>query len=374
MREKHTDPPTLQAEQPAGSSQVFDQMASHDHEIIAFCQDTPTGLRAIIAVHDTTLGPALGGCRMWPYATEAEALEDVLRLSRGMTYKAAVAGLDLGGGKAVILSDPYEEKSDALLRRFGQFVNTLSGKYITAEDVGISPEDIVQVNRETEYVACLPESHGGGGDPSPVTAYGVYLGMKACAKLAYGSESLKGKTVLVQGVGHVGSYLVQHLVKENARVKIADIYQKAIAETAREHDVEVIRPGDVYQEDMDIYAPCALGATVNPQTLSRLTCDIIAGGANNQLASEERDGLTVMKRDILYAPDFVINAGGLINCYTEKMQGYDRKRALARTELIHDRVLDILEQSREDQIPSYLAANRLAMQRIAEVGRLRQTA
>ena len=213
------------AETHSSSHPLFDQMALHDHEAVAFCHDCPTGLCAVIAIHNTTLGPGLGGCRMWPYASEAEALEDALRLSRGMTYKAAAAGLDLGGGKAVLLGDPHADKSEALFRRFGQFVDTLSGKYITAEDVGVSPEDMVQVRRETAHVTGLPESHGGGGNPSPVTAYGVYLGMKACAKVRYGSESLSGKVVLVQGVGHVGRHLVAHLVKENARVKVADLHE-----------------------------------------------------------------------------------------------------------------------------------------------------
>lgn len=262
---------------------VIAQMSMFGHEQLLFCNDNATGLKAIIAVHNTVLGPALGGTRMWMYNNEMEALNDVLRLSRGMTYKNSISGLNLGGGKAVIIGDSKSMKSEALFRRFGKFVNSLAGKYITAEDVGINPQDMSWVNMETEHVAGLP---GRSGDPSPVTAYGTFMGMKACAKEQFGSDNLAGKTVAVQGVGHVGEYLVKHLTEENANVVITDINQDALARISKEYGATVVGLDEIYDVDMDIYAPCALGATVNDATLERLKCSIIAGAANNQLADE----------------------------------------------------------------------------------------
>lgn len=259
---------------------VISQMTTTDHEQLVFCQDNATGLKAIIGIHNTTLGPALGGTRMWMYNNEAEAINDVLRLSRGMTYKNSLAGLNLGGGKAVIIGDSRTQKNEAFFRRFGKFVNSLGGKYITAEDVGISPQDMTWVNMETNHVAGLP---GKSGDPSPVTAYGVYVGMKAAAKAQYGSDSLSGKKVAVQGVGHVGQYLVEHLTKEGAEVYISDIHEATLKNVADKFGTKVVGLNDIYDLDMDIYAPCALGATINDETLSRLKCSIIAGAANNQL-------------------------------------------------------------------------------------------
>src|SRR5210317_307977 len=259
---------------------VVAQMSKYNHEQLLFCNDNATGLKAIIAVHNTTLGPALGGTRMWNYANEMEALNDVLRLSRGMTYKNAISGLNLGGGKAVIIGDSRSMKSEALFRRFGKFVNSLAGKYITAEDVGISPIDMTYVSMETDHVVGLP---GKSGDPSPVTARGTYVGMKACAKEVYGSDSLTGKKIAVQGVGHVGEYLVEALAKENAEIYISDIHEPTLKRIAEQYGAHVVAPDEIYDIDMDIYAPCALGGTVNDDTLSRLKCSIIAGAANNQL-------------------------------------------------------------------------------------------
>lgn len=352
---------------------VLARLSTYDHEQVLFCQDKATGLRAIIAIHNTTLGPSLGGTRMWNYATEADALHDVLRLSRGMTYKSSLAGLNLGGGKAVIIGDSRTQKNEALFRRFGKFVNSLAGKYITAEDVGISTRDIEQVAMETKHVAGLPEYLGGSGDPSPVTAYGVYVGMKAAAKAQYGNDSLAGKRILVQGVGHVGMYLVDHLVKEGAVVMIADIYEDRIKSIVQKHpSVKIIHADDVYNTEMDIYSPCALGATVNDETLPKLKCTIICGAANNQLAEENKHGKAVMDKGILYAPDFLVNAGGIINCYWEVI-GFNREAAMSQAENIYHTTERIIRLSGEENIPTYLAANRLAEERIASIARLKAT-
>jgi leucine dehydrogenase len=351
---------------------IIAPMVAMNHEQILFCQDKETGLKAIIAIHNTTLGPSLGGTRMWAYNNEMEALNDVLRLSRGMTYKSAISGLNLGGGKAVIIGDSRTQKNEALFRRFGQFVDSLGGKYITAEDVGITTRDIEWVSMETEHVAGLPEYRGGGGDPSPVTAYGVYMGMKAAAKHQSGSESLTGKKVLVQGAGNVGQFLVELLVKEGAKVIISDIHEDRITATRAKHAVEVVAPDAVYDTDMDIYSPCALGATINDETLSRLKCSIIAGAANNQLANEAVHGKMVKEKGMLYAPDFLINAGGIINCYSEVI-GYNREMAYNQTENIYNTTIDIFKKSDAENIPTYLAANRMAEERIERIAGINQS-
>lgn len=357
-------------EAPVATASVMEQMAEKEHEQVVFCHDKATGLKAIIAIHNTVLGPALGGTRMWSYASDADALNDVLRLSRGMTYKAAISGLNLGGGKAVIVGDARTQKNEALMRRFGKFVNSLGGKYITAEDVGMSPRDMEYIHMETDHVVGIPTALGGGGDPSPVTAYGVYVGMKACAKKQWGTDSLDGKTVAVQGVGHVGMYLVNHLVEEGANIVITDIYEDRIASITAEHPgVRVVGADEIYDVDMDIYAPCALGATVNSDTLPRLKCSIIAGAANNQLASESEHGQAVKDKGLLYAPDFLINAGGLINCDSE-LEGYNRERAFQKAENIYNTTLDILKVSEEQNITTNEAATMLAEQRIAAIGKV----
>ncbi|WKZ67026.1 MAG: Glu/Leu/Phe/Val dehydrogenase dimerization domain-containing protein [Flavobacteriales bacterium] len=346
---------------------VLSRMEQHDHEEVLFCYDRATGLRAIIAIHDTTLGPALGGTRMWPYTTEAEALNDVLRLSRGMSYKSSLAGLDLGGGKAVIIGDARTQKTEAMFRRFGRFVESLNGRYITAEDVGMSTTEMVNILKETRYVAGLPEEMGGSGDPSPVTAYGVYCGMKAAAKQAFGSEELSGRKVSVQGAGNVGRYLVGHLVKEGAKVYLTDIHDDKLAAIKAEHPaVEIVASDSVYDLDVDIYSPCALGATVNDGTLKRLKCSVICGAANNQLEDEGEHGKAVMEKGILYAPDFLVNAGGIINCAWER-KGYNRKAALRQTEGIYDTARRIFKASAELGIPTYLAANQAAEHRISSM-------
>jgi leucine dehydrogenase len=362
-----TEPTMVTSTKTATNELVLSRMEKHDHEEVLFCLDRPTGLRAIIAIHDTTLGPALGGTRMWPYASEADALHDVLRLSRGMTYKSALAGLDLGGGKAVIIGDARTRKTEAMFRRFGQFVHSLNGRYITAEDVGMSTTDMVNIRKETPYVAGLPMEMGGSGDPSPVTAYGVYCGMKAAARTAYGSDSLAGRTVGVQGAGNVGKALVQYLVKEGANVLLADIHADKLAAIKAElPSVQIADPDGIHDAAMDIYSPCALGATVNDDTLKRLKCSVIAGAANNQLAEETVHGRALMDKGILYVPDFLINAGGIINCAWER-KGYNATAAMKQTEAIYDTALRIFKASADLGIPTYLAANQAAEDRISSM-------
>ncbi len=351
---------------------VIEQMSTYDHEQVVFCQDQATGLKAIIAIHNTTLGPALGGTRMWMYNNELEALNDVLRLSRGMTFKASISGLNLGGGKAVIIGDSYTQKSEALFRRFGKFVESLSGKYITAEDVGISPQDMEYVNMETKHVSGLPVSLGGSGDPSPVTAYGVYMGIKASAKKVFGNDSLGGKKVAVQGVGHVGETLVKHLAEEGAIITLADINSDRANTVAKKYGAKVVDGEDIYDADMDIYAPCALGATVNDDTLGRLKCSIIAGAANNQLKDEVIHGKAVQDKGILYAPDFLINAGGLINVYRE-VENISQARAMELTENIYNTTLNIFSLASEGGMTTHQAALELAKQRIESVGNLKKS-
>ncbi|HNR85001.1 MAG: Glu/Leu/Phe/Val dehydrogenase [Crocinitomicaceae bacterium] len=346
---------------------VLSQMSQFNHEQLVFCNDNETGLKAIIGVHNTVLGPALGGTRIWAYNNEMEALNDVLRLSRGMTYKNSLAGLNLGGGKAVIIGDSRKIKSEALMRRFGKFVNSLSGKYITAEDVGINPQDMVYVNMETDHVVGLP---GKSGDPSPVTAMGVYVGMKACAKEQFGSDSLEGKKISVQGVGHVGEYLVEFLAKEKAEIYITDVYEPTLKRVAEKYGAKVVGLDEIYDLDVDIYAPCALGATVNDETLNRLKCSIIAGSANNQLKDEARHGKMVMEKGIIYAPDYAINSGGVINVYSE-FKGLSSEWAMQNAENIYSTIAQIVKRSKDENIPTYKIANKMAEERIESVGKIK---
>jgi len=342
---------------------VFGQLSFDNHEQIVFCNDEDTGLKAIIGVHNTALGPALGGTRMWQYKNEWEALNDVLRLSRGMTYKAAITGLNLGGGKAVIIGDAKTQKNDALMRRFGEFVNSLSGKYITAEDVGMETRDMDVIKEVTPYVTGVSETKGGAGNPSPVTAYGVYMGMKAAAKYKYGVDTLAGKKVLVQGVGHVGETLIQYLTKEGAQIFINDINEARLEELSKKYDAKIILGESVYSSDVDIYAPCALGATINDATINQLKAKIIAGAANNQLANEIKHGKLLQEKGILYAPDFLINAGGIINVYAE-IAGYDKNEITRKTENIYNTTLEIFNLSSKENITTHQAAFNIAQERI----------
>lgn len=346
-------------------------MQNGGHEQVVHFYDQLTGLKAIVAIHNTWLGPALGGTRMWAYNNEQEALTDVLRLSRGMTYKAAITGLNLGGGKAVIIGDSRTLKNEALMRRFGKFVNGLAGRYITAEDVGVNTRDMEYIARETEFVTGLPEFLGGGGDPSPVTAYGVYLGMKSSAKEVYGSDSLNGKKILVQGTGKVGQHLVDHLIKEGASVYINDINQENLAIVTKTHpSVQVVESEGMFDIDIDIYAPCALGATINTESLERLRCAIVAGAANNQLADEMTHGNMCREKGILWAPDFLINAGGLINVSVE-LEGYNRERAMSATENIYQAAQNVFKMAKELNITTIDAAKQVAEKRMEEIGRIK---
>lgn len=340
----------------------FTQIMNYGHEQVLYCYDQTTGLKAIIAIHNTNLGPSLGGTRMWMYSNEQEALHDVLRLSRGMTYKAAITGLKLGGGKAVIIGDSRTQKNEALFRRFGQFVDSLNGNYITAEDVGITPQDIQWISKETKHTSGLPKELGGSGDPSPITAYGVYMGMKAACKQQFGTDSLNGKRILVQGVGHVGTYLIDYLAKENATILVSDIFEDKIKSITNKYPVEVIDPKEVYQTEIDIYSPCALGATINDKTLTTLKCKVIAGAANNQLENEEVHGKLLVEKNIIYAPDFLINAGGIINCYSDIVK-MSKKEIFDKAGEIYNTTLEIFEQAQKNNIPTYLAANQLAESR-----------
>ena len=347
---------------------VLGAMEQMEHEQVVFCHEPSSGYLGIIAIHDTSLGPALGGTRFWQYASHDEALTDALRLARGMTYKAAVAGLNLGGGKAVIIGDNKRDDREALFRAHGRFVESLGGRYITAEDIGTSPADMEFVRSETRHVAGLA---GLSGDPSPVTGFGVYVGMKACAKERWGSDSLSGKTVLVQGAGKVAYYLCSHLHRDGAKLVVTDIDTEKVARVVREFGAATVAPEAIYDQAADVYAPCALGATINDDTLARLKVEIVAGGANNQLA-EERHGHELERRGMLYAPDFVINAGGLINVYGE-LERWPEERAHRKAQEIYDALRKVFAIARRDHIPSYQAADRLAEERIAAVTSLRKT-
>jgi len=354
----------LTADQLKKETPVFGQLSFNDHEQIVFCQDKDTGLKAIIGVHNTILGPALGGTRMYDYNTEWEALNDVLRLSRGMTYKAAITGLNLGGGKAVIIGNPRTDKTPELMKRFGKFVNTLGGKYYTAEDVGMETSDMDTVREVTPYVTGISESKGGAGNPSPVTAYGVYMGMKASAKFTYGNDSLEGKKVLVEGIGHVGEELVRLISEEGANVVMTDINEERLEIVHEKYGATIYRGVDFYGEAADIYAPCALGATVNNETIAKLKAKIIAGAANNQLANENIHGLALQEKEIVYAPDFLINAGGIINVYAE-IEGYGRDQIKEKTENIYNTTLDILHKAKATGLTTNESALSIAEERIA---------
>lgn len=342
---------------------VFAMMEPMEHEQVMFFNDKPTGLKGIIAVHNTVLGPSLGGCRIWNYENESDALWDVLRLSRGMTFKSSISGINLGGGKAVIIGNPKLKRDEAFWRRFGQFVDSLNGKYITAEDVGTSTEVMSIVMQETRHVTGKPVSAGGTGDPSPVTAYGVFLGLKATVKEATGSDSLQGKKVAVQGVGHVGYTLVKHLTGAGATVFVCDINQKNLDAVTKDFKVTVVNPDEIYDLDVDIYSPCALGATLNSDTISRLKCSMVAGAANNQLADESAHGNLLMDKGILYAPDFLINAGGVINIYRE-VQHLSLEDTNKLIENIYPRTLEIFRKSKTEKITPQEAAMKIAIERI----------
>jgi leucine dehydrogenase len=344
-------------------SNVLGLMEQMEHEDLLFFNDKETGLKGIIAIHDTTLGPSLGGCRIWHYQNEADALLDVLRLSRGMTFKSSIIGINLGGGKAVIISDDKDQRTEKYWRKFGEEVEMLGGKYITAEDVGTSPKEISYIMQKTRHVAGKPVEAGGTGDPSPFTAYGVFMGLKASAKEAFGSDDLSGRKVSVQGIGHVGRYLAGHLARAGAKVYITDINQDNLKAVANECGATVVGTDEIYDLDIDIYAPCALGATVNTDTIKRLKCAVIAGAANNQLADEQLHGQMLLDRGIVYAPDFLINAGGVVNCYRE-VKNLSEQESMKYIDEIYNKTLQIFARAKEEKVPTQEAAIRIAKERI----------
>ena len=366
-RESSSRAPSTVPDAPGASWDLFGLLAEHGHEQVSVYQDPASGYRGIIAIHDTRLGPALGGTRFWNYRDDRSALVDALRLARGMTYKAAVAGLNLGGGKSVIIGDNKTTRREPIFRAHGRHVESLGGRYITAEDVGTSTADMEFIRAETEHVTGLL---GKLGDPSPVTAYGVYCGMKASAHVRFGSDTLTGRTVVVQGVGHVGYSLCKLLHQEGARLFVADIDPQRVKAAVQDFKAEALTDQEVYRQKADIFAPCALGAVINDDTLPQLQVAVVAGAANNQLA-EDRHGQEIEARGILYAPDYVINGGGLINVNAE-LHGWSLERARNKAGEIYDTVLRVFEIAKEERIPSYLAADRLAEQRIATVAAVRQ--
>lgn len=348
---------------------LFQCMEKYDYEQLVFCQDENSGLKAIIAIHDTTLGPALGGTRMWSYQTEEDAIEDALRLSRGMTYKNAASGLNLGGGKTVIIGDPRKDKNEEMFRAFGRYIQSLNGRYITAEDVGTTVEDMDTIHEETDFVTGISTAFGSSGNPSPVTAYGVYRGMKAAAQEAFGSDSLEGRIVSVQGVGHVAYSLCKHLHDEGAQLIVTDINKQAVERAVNDFGAKAVDPDDIYGVECDIFAPCALGAVINDNTLGQLKAKVIAGSSNNQL-KDESHGDQLHEMGIAYAPDYVINAGGVINV-ADELHGYNHERAMKKVEAIYDNVSKVFEISKRDGIPTYAAADRLAEERIARIRKSR---
>ncbi|WP_285768860.1 branched-chain amino acid dehydrogenase [Peribacillus sp. SI8-4] len=345
--------------------EIFKYLEKYDYEQLLFCQDKQSGLKAIIAIHDTTLGPALGGTRMWTYASEEDAIEDALRLAKGMTYKNAAAGLNLGGGKTVIIGDPRKDKNEEMFRAFGRYIQGLNGRYITAEDVGTTVEDMDLIHEETDFVTGISPEFGSSGNPSPVTAYGVYRGMKAAAKEAFGTDSLEGKVVAVQGVGNVAFNLCRHLHEEGAKLIVTDINKDSVARAVEAFGATAVNTDEIYGVECDIYAPCALGAVINDQTINQIKAKVIAGAANNQL-KETVHGDQIHEKGIIYAPDYVINAGGVINV-ADELLGYNRERALKKVETVYDTIARVIEIAKRDGIPTYKAADRMAEERIARM-------
>lgn len=351
--------------------EIFSYMEKYDYEQLVMCQDKASGLKAIIAIHDTTLGPALGGARMWTYNSEAEAIEDALRLARGMTYKSAAAGLNLGGGKAVIIGDPRKDKNEAMFRALGRFIQGLNGRYITAEDVGTTVADMDLIHEETNFVTGISPAFGSSGNPSPVTAYGVYVGMKATAKQAFGDDSLEGKTIAVQGVGNVSYNLCKYLHEEGAKLIVTDINKEAVQRAVEQFNAKAVDINDIYSVECDIFSPNALGAVLNDETIPQFKCRVIAGAANNVL-KEERHGDMLYEQGFYYAPDYVINAGGVINV-ADELLGYNRDRAMKKVEGIYQNIEKVFEISKRDGIPTYLAADRMVEERIETLKNTRST-
>ena len=371
-------PPPLR--QPTESTTVTDRISvsafGHGHEQVVFCQDADSGLKAIIAIYSTALGPALGGTRFYPYASEQDALADVLNLSQGMAYKAALAGLDLGGGKAVIIGDPKAIKTEALLRAYGRMVQSLNGRYYTACDVGTFSPDMDIIAKESAYVTGRTVEHGGAGDSSVLTAFGVFQGMRAAATHLWGAASLEGKTVGVAGVGKVGKHLVGNLIEDGANLVVTDVDSAAVAALQASHSnsaapaIKVVEDTDaLVREQLDVYAPCALGGALSDDVVDVLSAKIVCGAANNQLAHEGIEK-RLEERGITYAPDYCVNSGGLIQV-ADELEGFSFDRAKVRAEKIYDTTFDVLERAKTEGVPPSIAADRIAEQRMRDVGRLR---
>ncbi len=349
--------------------EILEQMGSEGHEQLVVVSDAGSGLKAIIAIHDTTLGPACGGTRIWPYNSEQEAIWDALRLSRAMTYKSAAADLPLGGGKGVIIADSHTQKTEALVRAYGRFVDTLGGRYLTTTDVGSSGRDMEYIKQETGYVVGLPTTTGGSGDTSIMTGLGIYMGMKACAKEAWGNDSLQGKTVAVQGFGKVATHMTHHLMKEDATLVVTDVFDEAL-DRARDMGLKIVKPEEIYSVDCDIFSPCALGGMISPETIPQLKCKVVAGGANNQLLSDS-DGEALHRLGIVYGPDYILNSGGIINVESEIYGGYNADRAREKTERIYETTERVIAISKSQEIPTAKAADHLAEERLASVRGIR---
>lgn len=347
---------------------VFDYMEKYGHEQIIFFYDKTTGLKGITAIHDTKLGPAIGGTRLWNYKTEEEALFDVVRLSRGMTYKCAAAECNCGGGKTVLIGDPKTVKTEAYLRAYGRYVQSLNGRFYTGEDMNIDEHDCEYMVMESDFINGRADL---SGNPSPVTAYGVYWGIKACALEKWGNNSLKDKVVAVQGLGAVGRALCEYLHQEGAKLIVTDIMPEKVEQVVKVYNAKAVKPEEIYSVECDIFAPCSVGAILNDDTIPQLKCEIVAGAANNVLLDEKRHGDMLMERGILYAPDFVINGGGLINVYQEFFPPYDREKTFKIVERIYDRLLYIFNLAKRYNINTQLAANRYAEERIEMIKNIR---
>ena len=353
---------------------IFDLMESGDYENILFCQEKTLKLKAIIVIHDTTLGPAAGGIRMWPYENEADAVKDAVRLARGMTYKNAAAGLPVGGGKCVIIGDPKKDKTEGLLRVLARFIHRLGGLFVTGIDVGTTLQDMELMRMETPYVVSLPESLGGPGNSAVATAFGVFQGIRACLKEVYGSPQPQGRTVAVQGVGAVGKELVKYLVEAGALVTVADIDQEKVEALASAYEVTVVSPDKIHALDVDVYSPCAMGAALNEQTIPAFNCKIVCGSANNQLAVEH-DGDLLAQRGILYAPDYIVSSGGVISGMDSLQPGgFNRQRSMETVSHIYKTMGSVIAISKEQHIPTYRAADVLAEQRIAAIRQVKSLA
>jgi leucine dehydrogenase len=350
----------------------FEAMTEQEHEQVVFCHDKATGLKAIIAIHDTTLGPALGGCRIWPYENEDEALFDVLRLSKGMTYKNAAAGLNLGGGKAVIIADP-KDKTEGMMRAFGRFVESLGGRYITAEDVNTTTKDMMYIHDETNAVAGLPEEIGGSGNPSPFTALGTFVGIQASVKHRLGLDSLEEVKVAVQGLGNVGTSLCEMLHEAGAKLIVSDMNEERVQNVVDKFGAEIVSLDEIYSVDAEVYAPCALGATVNDDTIDKFKFKVIAGAANNVLLDQDKHGKILKDKNILYAPDYIINSGGVINVYYEVIDEYVRESVTRKVKNVYDILLDVFKIADDEDIPTHIASARFSERRIDMIGKVQRT-